>query len=488
MSRKQQIKYTKLFINNEFVDSVSKRKFPTLNPATEEKITDVAEADKADVNLAVLAAKGALRRGSEWRKLDASERGKLMLKLTELMERDLDILAELETLDNGKPLRDSKLDMQYAIDTLRYFAGWCDKIQGKTIPADGNLLAMTKMEPVGIVGQIIPWNYPVLMLSWKWGPALAAGCAVLLKPAEQTPLSALHMAALSKEAGFPNGVINVLPGFGPTAGAAMVKNMDINKIAFTGSTEVGRKIMEMAAQTNLKRISLELGGKSPLVVMNDADLDKAVEIAQNAVFANQGQNCCAASRTFVQADIHDKFVRKSVELAKARQVGDPFAEDTDQGAQIDQEMLDKICRLIESGKAEGAVLETGGRRKGKKGIFIEPAVFSNVRDDMRIAREEIFGPVQCILKFKTLEEVLDRANDTQFGLAAGILTKNMDNAMLFAQNVKAGSVWINTYNAIVPQAPFGGFKMSGMGRELGQDALKEYLEIKTIAVNMPHMQ
>ncbi|XP_026470148.1 retinal dehydrogenase 2-like [Ctenocephalides felis] len=482
---KPEIKYTKLFINNEFVDSVSGKVFPTINPATCEKIIDVSEADKADVDLAVAAARKAFHQNSEWRTMDASARGKLIYKLANLIERDIEYLSNLESLDNGKPYGDSVFDMNCAIDTFKYYAGWCDKIHGNTIPSDFGLTSFTFRQPVGVVGQIIPWNYPILMISWKWGPALAAGCTIVLKPAEQTPLTALYLAALTKEAGFPAGVINILPGYGPTAGAAIAEHPDINKVAFTGSTEVGRKVMAAAASSNLKRVSLELGGKSPLVIFDDADVDEAVQIAHGAIFANHGQNCCAGSRTFVQDGIYDKFVKKATELAAAKKLGDPFGKDVEQGPQVDQEMFNKVLELIESGKKEGATLQTGGERFGDKGYFVKPTVFSDVSDDMRIAKEEIFGPVQSILRFKSLDELIERANNTHYGLAAGIITKDINKALLFAKSVDAGSVWINCYDAVVPQAPFGGFKQSGTGRELGEDSLKEYLEVKTVTIKVP---
>ncbi|KAG8237115.1 hypothetical protein J437_LFUL008167 [Ladona fulva] len=351
---------------------------------------------------------------------------------------------------------------------------------------------MTREEPVGVVGAIIPWNYPILMASWKLGPALATGCTILLKPAEQTPLTALYLGALAKEvlwwsyvAGFPAGVVNILPGYGPTAGAAIAAHHEINKVAFTGSTEVGRLIAAASGTSNLKRVSLELGGKSPLVIFDDCNLDEAVEIAHNAIFANHGQNCCAGSRTFVQEGIYDRFVKKAKEMAAAKKVGDPFEEGTAQGPQIDETQFKKILELIESGKREGAKLECGGGPAAEVGYFIKPTVFSGVTDKMRIAREEIFGPVQQILKFKTFDEAVMRANDTQYGLAAGIVTNNIDKALMFAQSVHAGSVWVNCYDIVIPQAPFGGFKSSGYGRELGEDSLKEYLEVKTITMRVP---
>lgn len=481
-----EIKYTKLFINNEFVDSVSGKTFPTVNPATGKKIVDIAEGDKADVDKAVAAAKAAFKIGSPWRKLDASARGVLLNKLADLMERDAKTLAILETLDTGKPLTGAKFEMLFCAKTLRYYAGWCDKVHGQTIPADGAVFSFTRLEPVGVVGQIIPWNGPAVMAIWKLASAIATGCTVVLKPAEQTPLTALYIAALVKEAGVPEGVVNVIPGYGPTAGAAITAHPDVTKVAFTGSVEVGRIIMADAAKSNLKKVSLELGGKSPLVIFKDADVDQAVELAHQAVFINQGQVCCAGSRTFVHEDIYDEFVKKSIERAQRRKVGDPFTESTEQGPQIDDEMFNKVLKFIESGKAEGAKLECGGERLGDTGYFIKPAVFTNVTDNMTIAKEEIFGPVQCVLKFKTLEEATERANKTNYGLAAGIVTKDLNTALVFAQSVQAGTVWVNCYNIITPQTPFGGYKESGIGREMGEDSLKEYLQIKTVTVQLPY--
>lgn len=481
-----EIKYTKLFINNEFVDSVSGKTFPTVNPATGKKIVDIAEGDKADVDKAVAAAKAAFKIGSPWRKLDASARGVLLNKLADLMERDAKTLAILETLDTGKPLTGAKFEMLFCAKTLRYYAGWCDKVHGQTIPADGAVFSFTRLEPVGVVGQIIPWNGPAVMAIWKLASAIATGCTVVLKPAEQTPLTALYIAALVKEAGVPEGVVNVIPGYGPTAGAAITAHPDVTKVAFTGSVEVGRIIMADAAKSNLKKVSLELGGKSPLVIFKDADVDQAVELAHQAVFINQGQVCCAGSRTFVHEDIYDEFVKKSIERAQRRKVGDPFTESTEQGPQIDDEMFNKVLKFIESGKAEGAKLECGGERLGDTGYFIKPAVFTNVTDNMTIAKEEIFGPVQCVLKFKTLEEAIERANKTNYGLAAGIVTKDLNTALVFAQSVQAGTVWVNCYNIITPQTPFGGYKESGIGREMGEDSLKEYLQIKTVTVQLPY--
>jgi len=481
MASKVPVKYTQLFINNEFVNSVSGKTFPTLNPSTGEKIVDVAEADKADVDVAVAAARAAFKPGSEWRKMDASARGKLIYKLADLIERDREILSQLETIDNGKPVGDSDFDIGCAVDTFRYFAGWADKVHGDTIPVDGALMTFTRKEPVGVVGSIIPWNYPILMAAWKLTPALATGCTIVLKPAEQTPLTALYIGALIKEAGFPKGVVNIVPGYGPTAGAAISSHLDVDKVAFTGSTEVGRIVFQ-AASSNMKRVTLEMGGKSPLIICADADVQEAVTIAHGAIFNNHGQNCVAGSRTFVESGIYDEFVKKATEMALDRKVGDPFVDGTQQGPQIDKDQLTKIVEMIDSGKKEGAKLNCGGERLGDKGYFVKPTVFSDVKDNMRIAREEIFGPVQSILKFNTLEEAIERANATHYGLAAGIVTNDLNKALLFAQSINAGSVWVNCYDAVVPQAPFGGFKQSGQGRELGQDALNEYLEIKTVTI------
>lgn len=323
------------------------------------------------------------------------------------------------------------------------------------------------------------------MLAWKWAPALATGCTIVLKPAEQTPLTALYIASLAKAVGFPAGVVNVIPGYGPTAGAAIAEHPDVRKIAFTGSTVIGHAVMAASAKSNLKRVSLELGGKSPLVVFEDFDVKEAAEIAYNAIFANHGQNCCAGSRTFVHAKVYDAFVKHAKQLALQRKLGDPFDYGTEQGPQIDQEMFDKILGLIKSGKEQGATLEAGGEREGTVGYFIKPTVFSNVTDEMRIAKEEIFGPVQSILKFETIDEVIERANNTEYGLAAGVLTKDINKAMTFARAVQAGSVWVNCYDAITPQTPFGGFKKSGIGRELGEEGLKEYLEVKTVSIKLP---
>jgi aldehyde dehydrogenase (NAD+) len=399
---------TKLLINNRWVPSVSGKTFATVDPSTGEEICQIAEADAADVDIAVSAARAAFEHGP-WRKTQASERGRLLNRLADLIEKNADELAALEALDNGKPFAVAKaVDVAATAGCYRYFAGWADKIQGKTIPIDGNYFCYTRLEPVGVVGQIIPWNFPMLMQAWKLAPALATGNTVVMKPAEQTPLSALRIAELIVEAGYPPGVVNMLPGYGPTAGAAIARHMDVDKVAFTGSTEVGHLIMEAAAKSNLKRVTLELGGKSPNIVFADTHLDEAVEGAHFGLFFNHGQCCCAGSRVFVEEKIYDQFVEKSGARARKRKVGNPFDPMTEQGPQVDQAQFDKVMGFIESGQSQGAKLVCGGERVGDRGYFIQPTVFADVQDDMKIAKEEIFGPVMSIIPFKSLDEVVAR--------------------------------------------------------------------------------
>ena len=478
-----QVQHTQCFIGGQWVPAASGKTFATVNPATEEEICRVAEGDAEDVNLAVEAARNALENGP-WGKLDARDRGALMYRLADLIEDNLHELARLETLDNGKPIGESsQADLPLVIDCLRYYAGFADKIHGKTIPVRGNFFCYTRREPVGVVGQIIPWNFPMLMVAWKWGPALAAGCTVVMKPAEQTPLSCLRMAALAQEAGFPDGVINVVPGYGPTAGAAVVAHPGVDKIAFTGEHTTAQIIMREAAET-MKRCTFELGGKSPNIVFSDADIDAAVAGAHVGLFLNQGQCCCAGSRLFVQESVHDQFINKMVETIKDRKVGDPFDPDTQQGPQVDRAQFDKILKYINLGKQAGAECVTGGERHGEKGYFIKPTLFDNVSDDMEIAQDEIFGPVMSVLKFKDVDEIVDRANRTMYGLAAAVWTRDIGKAHHIARSVRAGTVWVNCYDVFDAAAPFGGFKMSGIGRELGEKALDNYLEDKTVTVAM----
>lgn len=480
------VHYNKIFINNEWHDAVSKKTFPTINPATGEVICHVAEGDKVDVDKAVEAAKNAFKLGSPWRRMDASQRGLLLNRLADCIERDSAYLAELETLDNGKPYAISySVDVPMVVKCFRYFAGWADKWHGMTIPVDGDYFCYTRHEPVGVCGQIIPWNFPLLMQAWKLGPALATGNTVVMKPAEQTPLTALYVANLIQEVGFPAGVVNIVPGMGPTAGAAIASHMDVDKVAFTGSTDVGQLIQQASANSNLKKVTLELGGKSPNIILSDADMENAVEQSHLGLFFNQGQCCCAGSRTFVQESIYKEFMERSVEKAKKRVVGDPFDLKTEHGPQVDDKQFQKILGYIGSGKREGAKLMCGGGAAADRGYFIQPTIFGDVKDNMTIAREEIFGPVMQILKFKSLEEVIERANDSKYGLAAAVFTKDLDKANYISSGLRAGTVWVNCYNVFATQAPFGGYKASGIGRELGQYVLDNYTEVKTVITKVP---
>lgn len=470
----------KMFIGGQWVDSVSGKTFETINPATGDTICQVAEGDKADVDLAVQSARKALT-SKHWARLSAAQRGRLIYKLADLIEDNTKELAALETLDNGKPIRDSlNVDIPGVAAVYRYFAGWADKIHGKTIPVNGPYMAYTRHEPVGVVGQIIPWNFPALMQSWKWGPALACGCTVILKPAEQTPLTALRIAELAQEAGFPDGVINVVPGFGPTAGAAIAAHPDINKVAFTGSTAVGQQIMKTAADTNLKRVTLELGGKSPNIIFADADIETAAKFAYFALFFNMGQCCCAGSRLFVEDKVYDQVLEILVDRAKKQRIGDPFDQSTTQGPQVSEKQYNTILGYIDRGKKEGANCVTGGNKVDRAGYFIEPTIFDNVKDEMTIAREEIFGPVLTVMKFSDVDEAIQRANNTNYGLAAALWTRDLNKANRVSAELKAGTVWINCFDVFDAAIPFGGFKMSGLGREMGEYALSNYTEVKAV--------
>jgi aldehyde dehydrogenase (NAD+) len=476
------IRQTRLLINNAWVDPVDGGLFETYNPATGEVIAEVAAGTAADVDKAVKAARRALEKGP-WGTMDAAERGNLLLELADLVERDSQSLAALESLNSGKTINDAIGDMQGVANTLRYYGGWADKIEGRTVPVRGNFLSYTLRQPVGVVGQIIPWNFPLLMLAWKWGPALACGNTIVMKPAEQTPLTALRLGELAIEAGFPAGVVNLINGFGETAGAALVAHPDVDKIAFTGHVDTAKIIQRQAAET-LKRTTFELGGKSPNVIFADADMDDAVAGAFHAIYFHGGQCCTAGSRLFVEEKIRDEFVTRLADKARNRTLGDPLDPATEQGPQVSQEQMDKILHYVDLGRKQGARLLAGGVRRGERGFFVEPTLFDDVKDDMAIARDEIFGPVVSVLPFQQLDELVERANDTSYGLAAAVWTKDIDKAHLFARRVKAGTVWVNCYHVVDTTTPFGGFKMSGQGRENGEAALEHYTEQKTVTVKL----
>jgi aldehyde dehydrogenase (NAD+) len=473
----------KLFINGEFVESASGKTFDTPNPATGETLATVYEAGPEDIDRAVKAARKAFDEG-KWSKMSASSRSRLMYKLADLMEEHKDALAQLETLDNGKPIREtSGADIPLAIEHMRYYAGWSTKITGQTIPVSGPFFNYTRHEAVGVVGQIIPWNFPLLMSMWKMGAALATGCTIVLKPAEQTPLSVLYLAELASEAGFPPGVINIVPGFGETAGQPLVDHPLVDKIAFTGSTEVGKSIMSRASQS-LKRVTLELGGKSPNIILPDADLTKAIPGALNGVMFNQGQVCCAGSRVFIQRKHFDNVVADMASHAKSIKQGAGLDDQTQMGPLVSVEQQNRVLRYIEKGVSEGAELLTGGKKPRDEGYFVEPTIFADVNDDMTIAKEEIFGPVIAALPFDDLDEVVKRANSSEYGLAAGLWTRDVANAHYIASKLRAGTVWVNCYNVFDAASPFGGYKQSGIGREMGSYALNNYTEVKSVWISM----
>jgi len=481
---KAKIKPGKLLINNEWCEAQSGKRFEVTNPATEEVLATVAEGDAPDVDRAVTAARRAFEEGP-WKKMSARDRGRILYRFAGLLDKNRDELAELETLNNGKPIRETtQADLPLTIDAFEYYAGLADKIHGDTLPVNGNYFNYTLREPAGVVGQIIPWNFPLLMAAWKLGPALATGCTVVLKPAEQTPLTALRLGELLLEAGLPPGVVNIVPGFGPTAGAAVARHMDIDKVAFTGSTDVGKLIMKMAAESNLKRVSLELGGKAPNIIFADCDIDAAVNGAMQGIFFNQGEVCCAGSRLFIEEKVKEEFLSKLKTRAEQKLVGDPLDPRTEMGAQASAEQFHKILGYIKKGKDEGARLLTGGEAAAERGYFIKPTVFDGVTDEMAIAREEIFGPVVSALSFKNIDELTRRANNTIYGLSAGVWTRDIGKAHRMAKEIKAGTIWINCYNCFDAASPFGGFKQSGFGRELGKYALELYTQVKSVWVAM----
>ncbi|KAG2110925.1 putative 1-pyrroline-5-carboxylate dehydrogenase [Suillus discolor] len=475
---------TQLFINGEFVDPVNKGTIDLINPATCKDIARVSVGDCEDIELAAQAARAAFK--EHWGlKAPGAARSKLLHKLADLVDANTDQIAALEALNVGKTFHAAKAqDLPITSSVLRYYAGWADKIQGKSIQTTPDKIGFTRHQPIGVVGVIVPWNFPLSTLIMKLAPALACGNTIVAKPSEFTPLSALFLCTLIREAGFPRGVVNIVPGYGDTAGQAVGESMIIDKVAFTGSTLTGRKIMEAAAKSNLKKISLELGGKSPSIIFDDADIDQAVKWAINGIFMNQGELCIAGSRIYVQAGIYDDFLQKFTETAQCLSVGDPFSPDTFQGPQISERQFERVMGYIKSGQEDGATLRLGGERHGTEGYFIQPTVFTECTPNMKIVQEEIFGPVAAIMKFSAEEEVIEQANNTTYGLACSVYTKDIDRAMRVASNIEAGTAWVNFTNWPDLGLPVGGFKQSGAGKDLGEDALENYTNVKAVHINI----
>ncbi len=481
------VKKYKMFVDGKWVSSHTGETWSVINPANQDVIATVPLADEEDARMAIMAARRAFDKGP-WRKMSQVERGKLLLALARAIRDQAEELAQLETLNSGKPIRESRMDMSDAADCFEFYGGLADKINGDIVPVpDPNIFAMVLREPVGVVGQIIPWNYPLLMAAWKLAPALATGNCCVLKPAEITPLTALELARLIKEVGFPDGVVNIINGLGPVAGMELAKNEYVDKIAFTGSTDVGKQLM-IAAAGNVKKISLELGGKSPMIVFEDADFPLAVEWVQFGIFVNQGEVCSATSRLYVQDKIHDRFVEELTKKAKRVKIGNPLEEATEMGPIASEKQLNKVMHYIELGKKEGAEIAYGGKRlkngELKKGFYVSPTIFTNVKNDMKVVQDEIFGPVLTVMKFGEEDEAIELANQTRYGLAAGVFTRDINRAFRITKELRAGILWVNSSQPCFNQLPWGGYKQSGIGRELGRYAVEEYTQLKQVTINL----